>query len=202
MLSTLTALVSHHLPLQVARENTLEVPLSSWAERALSLNSVRNSSFYVQSPLSDTISSYPSAIQLAKISGFSPIFTTASSKHVEALTALGATHILDRSLTSAQVSAEVAKVTKEPINYVYDTISSESTQRLALDILAPGGSTNFVSYAMFTPEGGRKIAQVYAARSPYNMELYKTLYHDTIYGWLEEGLITVSFVPFGNHKLS
>ncbi|HEV7737525.1 MAG TPA: hypothetical protein VGO47_09170, partial [Chlamydiales bacterium] len=37
-----------------------------------------------------------SAIQLAKLSGFSPIATTASTHHTDYLKSLGATHVIDR----------------------------------------------------------------------------------------------------------
>lgn len=80
------------------------------------------------------------AIQLAKLSGFSPIITTAS-KHNEAyLKSIGATHVIDRTLPAAEVQSAVKAITSEPIKVAYDTISLPDTQNLTYDILAPGGS--------------------------------------------------------------
>ncbi|KAF9562558.1 GroES-like protein [Agrocybe pediades] len=130
------------------------------------------------------------AIQLAKISGFSPIITTASSKHTEALIALGATHVFDRNWTADKVKAEIAKITTKPVEYVYDSISIESTQRLAHDILAPGGSAVFTLNPTFSPTEGKKFGMPFASLTiPQNLVLYEPLYHDHIYGWLEKGLI-------------
>ena len=41
-------------------------------------------------------------IQFAKLSGFSPIITTASPRHTARLQALGATHVVDRALALPQ----------------------------------------------------------------------------------------------------
>ncbi|KAI0342588.1 medium-chain dehydrogenase/reductase like protein [Trametopsis cervina] len=77
------------------------------------------------------------AIQFAKLSGFSPIITTAS-KHNEAFVkSLGATHIVDRNEPLPQT---VQSITSEPIKIIYDAISLKDTQNDAYDILAPGGT--------------------------------------------------------------
>ena len=79
------------------------------------------------------------AIQAAHLSGFSPIITTASLHNTELLTGLGATHVLDRKLSSAALLEEVRKITGAPIKVIYDAISLADTQNAAYDILAPGG---------------------------------------------------------------
>lgn len=77
------------------------------------------------------------AIQLAKLSGFSPIITTASLHNTEHLKSLGATHIINRK---ADIVAEAKKLFSEAPKLIYDTIASEETETQALQILAPGGT--------------------------------------------------------------
>ena len=83
-------------------------------------------------------------IQLAKLSGFSPIITTASLHNEALVKSLGATHIVDRK---ADVVAEVKKLTDKPIEVIYDAISDKVTQRQAWEILAPGGTLILVGAA-------------------------------------------------------
>lgn len=78
----------------------------------------------------------PTAIQLARLSGFSPIIATASPHNTAYLKSLGATHVVDRS---APLASSVQAITSEPISIVYDSISLEETQTPAYDILAPNG---------------------------------------------------------------
>lgn len=80
------------------------------------------------------------AIQLAKISGFSPIIATASPRNNEFLKALGATHIIDRSLPLSSLAANVSAITKESLSIIYDTVGYPDTQNASYDILAPGGT--------------------------------------------------------------
>lgn len=75
-------------------------------------------------------------IQLARLSGFSPIITTASPKNEAFLKSLGATHVIDRS---ASLPEAVKAVTSEPIKIIYEAISLQSTQIAAWEVLAPGG---------------------------------------------------------------
>jgi len=75
-------------------------------------------------------------IQLAKLSGFSPIIATASTHNSELLKSLGATHVVDRK---SDVPAEVAKIVSKPVEIVFDAISLEDTQKAGWEILAPTG---------------------------------------------------------------
>lgn len=77
------------------------------------------------------------AIQLAKLSGLSPIITTASLHNEALVKALGATHIIDRN---ADVVAEVQKIASKPVEIVFDTVSEKTTQEQGWEILAPGGT--------------------------------------------------------------
>ncbi|KAH9830369.1 chaperonin 10-like protein [Rhodofomes roseus] len=79
-------------------------------------------------------------IQLAKLSGFSPIITTASLYNAPSLLALGATHVLDRHLAPETLRAQIGNITSEAIETIFDAVSISETQNLAYDLLAPGGS--------------------------------------------------------------
>ncbi|KAF9483225.1 GroES-like protein [Pholiota conissans] len=128
------------------------------------------------------------AIQLAKISGFSPIITTASVKHTDYLKALGATAILDRNLSSPALVAEIGKITNKPIKTVYDAISTAETQQNGLDILAPGGQLAVVDAPVPKPTEGKVIIQVIGGLAlPHNIDILSHFYHDVVFGFLEKG---------------
>ncbi|KAG5635716.1 hypothetical protein H0H81_010319 [Sphagnurus paluster] len=78
-------------------------------------------------------------IQLAKLSRFFPIIVTASLKHEEYLKSLGATHVLDRNLSTSALAGEIGKITAAPIAVVYDSVSLPGTQQTGYDLLAQGG---------------------------------------------------------------
>ncbi|KAF8972282.1 chaperonin 10-like protein [Flammula alnicola] len=130
------------------------------------------------------------AIQLAKLSGFSPIITTASLKHTDYLKSLGATAVLDRNLASSELATEIANITSAPIKVVYDSISLESTQKTGLDILAPGGQLAVVLPPTVKPVQDKTVVQISGGlRLPHNIQLLETFYHNTVSGLLEKGLI-------------
>lgn len=106
-------------------------------------------------------------IQLAQLSGFSPIITTASSHNAAYLKSLGATHVIDRS---APLVSSVQAITSEPISIVYDSISLEETQTPAYDILAPNGKLILVLESAIDQEKltkgekqGKTLVWVYGA---------------------------------------
>ncbi|KAF9230531.1 hypothetical protein BU15DRAFT_69121 [Melanogaster broomeanus] len=79
-------------------------------------------------------------IQFAKLSGFSPIITTASPHNTDLLKHLGATDVIDRNEAPASFATSVARITGgRPIPVVYDSVSHEDTQQLGYDALAEGG---------------------------------------------------------------
>ncbi|KAF8972286.1 chaperonin 10-like protein [Flammula alnicola] len=130
-------------------------------------------------------------IQLAKLSGFSPIITTASLKHTELLKSLGATAIFDRNLASSALASEITKIVdSRPIKLVYDAISLKDTQQLGLDLLAPGGQLAVVIPPSVTPIEERSVVHVLGIlRLPHNIALLETLYHDKLHGFVEQGII-------------
>ncbi|KAI0029610.1 chaperonin 10-like protein [Vararia minispora EC-137] len=89
-------------------------------------------------------------IQLAKLSGFDPIITTASAHNVGYCKAAGATHVIDYKETPYdQLHAAISKITSEPFQYAFDSIAiTKETQQACYDILAPGGTVGLVQNAV------------------------------------------------------
>jgi len=77
------------------------------------------------------------AIQLAKMSGFSPIITTASMHNSDYLKSLGATHVVDRK---SDVATEIEKISNGPFEVIFIAMAQKETQEMAWEILAPGGA--------------------------------------------------------------
>ena len=86
-----------------------------------------------------TDSNASAAIQLLKLSGFDPIITTASPHNADLLKTTGATHVLDRKLSSDALYAEINKIAFRPIKTIYDAAGTPETQNLGYELLAPGG---------------------------------------------------------------
>ncbi|CAA7269470.1 unnamed protein product [Cyclocybe aegerita] len=132
------------------------------------------------------------AIQLAKLSGFSPIITTASLKHADFLKSLGATAILDRNLSSIELKAEISKLTSSSIDAVYDSISLPATQQIGADLLSPSGRLATVlppPESLKLDANKRSIVVLGMLRKPENIELLEIFYHDHLESFLEKGLI-------------
>lgn len=137
------------------------------------------------------------AIQLAKLSGFYPIITTASSRNTSLLTSLGATHVVDRTLPADVILAELPKLTGgKPLEVVFDGVSEPSTQVLAYRAVPSGGNLVLVLPDVIPAElkkdGEQKhIVMVRGSISfPHTqaagLELFEHLTE-----WLEKGLIKV-----------
>ena len=134
-----------------------------------------------------------SAIQLAKISGFLPIITTASIKHATALEGLGADVVLSRELSTNELKQEISKHTSKPIELIYDAISLESTQRSAVDILAPNGAlvTTLPNVIGELDQGKTSIWVRGVLQLEENVALLEDLFQNHLSGWLEKGLFKV-----------
>jgi NADPH:quinone reductase-like Zn-dependent oxidoreductase len=72
------------------------------------------------------------AIQLARLSGYDRIITNASSNNHDFLASLGAHVVLDRSATTPDAVCEA--IGDLPLNFVFDAISSPSTQKLGIQV--------------------------------------------------------------------
>ncbi|EKM58621.1 uncharacterized protein PHACADRAFT_117701 [Phanerochaete carnosa HHB-10118-sp] len=137
-------------------------------------------------------------IQFAKISGFSPIITTASRHNEEYLKSLGATHIIDRTIPLSSLPSAVHAITEKPIVYGADAISTAETQNAMCDVVAPGGDLLIVTHKRIAKEkleGGEKhIAWVFAdvqypSARPCGLALYANMT-----GLLERGEIKVGHI--------
>jgi len=142
------------------------------------------------------------ALQFAKLSGFSPIITTASPKHVEFLKARGATHVLDRNLPFSALAAEIAKITTAPIEIVYDGVSSSDTQRTGYNLLADGGHLSLVLPQDENLEvvEGKTISMVFGVWTlPHSQEV-GAKFHSQLTELLDQGSIkpnNVEVLPGG-----
>ena len=138
--------------------------------------------------------SFDPAIQLAKLSGFSPIIVTASLHHAENLKSLGATHVIDRNISGSALVSQINTVTQNaPIKYVVDSVSSVETQQTGHDLLAPGGKLVIFLEGLIKPTEGREIVRAFGlSRHPLNIKLLGTLHHDHLERLIKEGSIKVS----------
>jgi len=132
-------------------------------------------------------------IQLAHISGFSPIITTASLKHAAALKGFGANVVLSRDLSTDELKQEILKHTSKPIKFIYDAISVESTQRTAVDILAPNGAlvTTLPDVIGELDQGKTSIGVRGILKLEQNVALLEDLLQNHLSGWIEKGLVQV-----------
>jgi hypothetical protein len=171
------------------KENIKACLSLSSAVLLLSVNPVRSE--VITSPIYQLKSNF-TALQLAKLSGFSPIITTASLKHTDYLKSLGATHVLDRNLQAASLKSEISKITSEPIKYVFDSVSLPETQQLAYDVLASGGTLGIVNAPSIQEAEDRSVVQIRAIRTlPHNAQPIAELF-GTLTEWLENGVIKAS----------
>ncbi|KAM5538086.1 hypothetical protein V8D89_008283 [Ganoderma adspersum] len=130
-------------------------------------------------------------IQFARLSGFSPIITTASLHNAPFLKSIGATHVLNRTLPSEQLIAEATKLAGGPFGLVYDAISTPDTLGVAYALTAQGGSLVVVipgeELATKAKEDGK---HVYMANGlfvvPANHDIGRTLL-DALPSLLESG---------------
>ena len=181
-----------HLYQPKAKESTLETLSSSSADPVPLARIV--SYALVKKAMAVVYFSHDSAIQLAKLSGFSPIIVTASLHHAEYLETLGATHVIDRKVSGAALASEVNTITENaPIKYAVDSISSADTQQSGYDLLASGGKlVIFLDIAVRTTNDKEIIRALGTSAHPPNVELLGTLYHDNLERLLKEGVIKVS----------
>lgn len=135
---------------------------------------------------------YP-AIQLAKLSGFSPIITTASPANQDELKALGATDVIDRHLTGNEFKAALQKVTQQSIGVIYDVISSTGTQQAAWSVLAQSGTLVLTLSPVVGEEEGKGRSVIATYGYPYaqpNQALCRASW-SVLEKWLKEGVIKV-----------
>jgi NADPH:quinone reductase-like Zn-dependent oxidoreductase len=126
-----------------------------------------------------------------------PIIATASSHNTELLKSLGATHIIPRSVPLSSFASEIAKITSEPIEIVYDAVSFPDTQAAGLDVLAMSGT--LVSVGPPTEEskekaGSRHIAHIFGSFAlPGNQEFGYAL-AESLPAYIADGSFKANFI--------
>jgi len=146
------------------------------------------------------------AIQLARLSGFSPIITTASLHNSELLSSLGATHVLDRKLSTAALKEAIANITSIPITLAFDAVSLPDTQQTAHDILTAGGILTTVTPPVVANKSDDKVVQLVQGwfHPPQNREMGKR-FMSVLTQWLADGTIkptTIEVIPGGLNGIS
>ncbi|GLB40724.1 putative alcohol dehydrogenase GroES-like domain [Lyophyllum shimeji] len=119
------------------------------------------------------------AIQFAKLSGFSPIITTASLKNDQRLKALGATHVLDRHLDTGTLGMQITVIAQGIVEVVFDAVSLADTQQLGYDVLAAIGHLTLVLPKADEVKEikGKSISTVFGVWTlPHSRDLGKKLY--------------------------
>ncbi|EMD31737.1 hypothetical protein CERSUDRAFT_100200 [Gelatoporia subvermispora B] len=105
------------------------------------------------------------SIQLAKLSGLSPVIVTASPSNASYPRSLGTTHVLDRALTPSALLSRITHLTGgAPVEIVFLTAQLPSLEP-PVSVLAPGGTLATVwpviDDAKRAAAPGRKVVRVY-----------------------------------------
>ncbi|EKM58613.1 uncharacterized protein PHACADRAFT_253077 [Phanerochaete carnosa HHB-10118-sp] len=121
------------------------------------------------------------AIQFAKISGFSPIITTASTSNEEYLKSLGATQVVDRNLPLSELSSLVKQITDKPVKYGFGAIGTPDAQDALYDVVASGGQLLLVKQPTIDEaklaKGDKYVGRVFAdVHLPAQQEVGRGLY--------------------------
>ncbi|KAG8781429.1 hypothetical protein FRC12_021904 [Ceratobasidium sp. 428] len=98
-------------------------------------------------------------IQLARITGFSPIITTSSKAHAEALKSLGATHVFERTVAPGIIHSAI-QASGYPLHFAVDAVSTPETQLFAYNLLTnqPNGPTNDLQLQLVLPPTDEVLA--------------------------------------------
>jgi len=168
--------------------------LSSLEAEAQWVNSVRIFRICLSPHICNLFNPPHVGIQLAKLSGFSPVITTASLKHTEYLKALGATDVLDRSLPDPNLSQKVVEIAKVPVLHVIDAVSLPTTQELGLGLVAPGGQLAVMLDPTVEASEGKAIIFVRSLLGiPDNIKILEDLFQTKASVLVGSGAIRVSF---------
>lgn len=129
----------------------------------------------------------PLAIQLAHLSGFSPITTTASLAHTARLSSLGTARVIDRH---APLPTALAG---EKFSIIIDAISTPATGYALAAHLAPGGTLVLMRPApedIVLPEGAKTASVFGSPFHPANADTGAGLFA-SLEKWLADGDIKV-----------
>ena len=110
------------------------------------------------------------------------------------LKSLGATHVIDRSLSSSEIVAKTREITSKPIQVVYDAFSNAETQNLGYDIVSTGG-TLVITLPPALEEGKLKsdksVYMVYGAPHEKEYEAIDAEFFKVLPDYLSSGDIKV-----------
>ena len=187
------ARVSKNRSMPMEKAHTPVNPSSLLGAPHLSANPVRCRFIRILVKMFTHFIRVPPAIQLAKLSCFSPIITTASLKHEAYLKTLGATHVIDRNTPTIALAGRIAGITNRPLDVVFDSVSSAETQKLSHDLTATGGMTVFVVAEQIDVVPGKEFVHALGTFGfPHTRPLGEKLYaHLT--QLVEDGHIKVCF---------
>lgn len=108
------------------------------------------------------------------------------------LLSLGATHVLDRTLSASALKDHVAHITHAPIPYIFDAVSLEETQQAAFSLLAPGGTLAVVTQPYV--EEGKDDKKVFVVLGLFHAPQNRALgaeFSIALTQWLAEGALQV-----------
>ena len=135
---------------------------------------------------------------MAKLSGFSPIITTASLHNADFLRSLGATHVVDRKLPPEKLKEEVRAIAADkPLDVIFDAVGVPETQLPAYELLAQGGTLALVLYPAIPAERidpGKRAFKVWGeSMFPEENRIAAARFYKKLPAWLEEGAIKVRY---------
>lgn len=133
-----------------------------------------------------------SAIQLLKLSGFSPIIVYASDRHREHLISLGATHVIDRNdIPLSDLASTVQKITTEPVKLVFDAVGPAEAQQVGYDLLSSGGSLITLLPTDIQSTEDKFVVSVFGTVHPPTPQEFGKLVYKHLTKLIEDGLIKV-----------
>ena len=137
-----------------------------------------------------------SALQLAKLSGFNPIITTASAHNEDYCRDAGATHVIDyRATPYASIPAVVKEITRGPVGIIFDAISAQESQSADLEILEPSGSLvltlPLAADILTGQEDNRWVVQTFGSVRDYGHSEFGRAMYIALPVLLEDGSIKV-----------
>ena len=142
---------------------------------------------------------------MAKLSGFSPIITTASKSNEDYCLAAGATHVIDyHDVPYPDAPAVIQTIVGEtPVTLAYDAICTEESQKAAWSVLAPGGTlviAGGMAPRQFGTQGsddedGRRFVRAFGGINAPFHQAFGTEMYVSLSDMLEKGILSVCFLP-------
>lgn len=133
-----------------------------------------------------------SAIQLARLSGFSIIATTASEHNHDLVKSLGATHVFPRTTSAADIKAAIG-----PVKLSLDSISKADTQALSLAVLEKAEGSHLILCGWPTEDTKTKAAPINARiilGSSMRTRDVSVPFWAVVEDWLRDGVCTLILV--------